>query len=119
MGEKTIIVEFDDRNHFMKCLEENPGTIIIKFSATWCKPCQKIKEYVENKFSQCSDDVICCDLDVDENMDLYTFCKKNKQVKGIPSILAWEKGNVSPFADCSVTGIETEHINLFFDRYIK
>jgi hypothetical protein len=47
---KEIIVEFNDRKHFMECLKENPGIILIKFGALWCKPCRNITTFVYDQF---------------------------------------------------------------------
>lgn len=116
--EKDVIVQFNDKEHFLSCLKENPGVIIIKFSATWCRPCKVLQPYAENKFIECPDNIICCELDVDENVDLYSFFKKNRQVNGVPSLLAFFKGNVSPFANESVSGLNYEAIDYFFAKCI-
>ena len=33
------------REHFIKLMENNPGILIFKFTADWCNPCKKIKDY--------------------------------------------------------------------------
>ena len=40
MTSKDIITSIENRNDFFNLLEVNPGLIIIKFGATWCKPCK-------------------------------------------------------------------------------
>jgi thiol:disulfide interchange protein len=117
--DKDIIVQFDDKNHFMNCLKENPGVIILQFTATWCKPCKEIKSYIESKFANCPNQIICCQLDVDENTDLYAFMKKNKQVNGIPALIAYFKGNISPYANASISGTNINSIDLFFNKCIS
>lgn len=112
---KDIIIGFNDRQHFMECLKENPGVIIIQFTATWCKPCREVKSHIENKFTECPDNIICCQLDVDENAELYSFMKKNRQVNGIPSIIAYFKGNVTPYASVSISGTKKDAIDNFFN----
>lgn len=114
-----IVISFDDSEHFLNVLKVNPGVIIVRFSATWCAPCKKIKNYVYNKFSNCPGNIVCCDLDVDENTELYSFFKKNKQVNGIPVLLAFFKGNTTRFSNESVTGTNTQQIDYFFDRCIN
>jgi len=113
---KEVIVQFNDRLHFLECLKVNPGIIIIKFGAEWCGPCRVIKDLLETKFSQCGPNIICCDLNVDDNADVYGFFKKNRQLNGIPSILAFFKGNITPFANLSVSGANLKEINVFFDK---
>lgn len=113
---KEVIIQFNDRLHFLECLKVNPGIIIVKFGANWCGPCRSIKELLETKFSQCDDNIICCDLNVDDNADIYGFFKKNRQVNGIPAILAFFKGNITPFANLSVSGANLNEINVFFNK---
>ena len=37
------------REHFIKLMENNPGILIFKFTADWCNPCKKIKDYSYKK----------------------------------------------------------------------
>jgi thiol:disulfide interchange protein len=117
--EKDIIIEFNNKQHFIDCLVANPGVIIIQFTATWCRPCREIKSYIENKFSQCTDDnIICCQLDIDSNNELYSHMKRNRQVNGVPSLLAYFKGNATTFSNMSISGTNTNEIDLFFNKCI-
>ena len=43
------ITQIESKDQFFRLLELNPGLIIMKFTATWCKPCKKIKEEVGKK----------------------------------------------------------------------
>ena len=116
---KQVYVELNNRADFHEILKHNPGVIVIKLGATWCKPCQKIKNQVNNLFLRTSDKVLCFDLDVDEMFDIYAYFKKNKMVNGIPAILVWKKGNTSVVADYSVTGSNTAKINHLFQNNIN
>lgn len=113
---KEVIVQFNDRLHFLECLKVNPGIIIVKFGADWCGPCRTIKDLLEYKFSQCEPNIVCCDLNVDENADIYGFFKKNRQLNGIPTILAFFKDNITPFANLSVSGADLNGIDVFFSK---
>ena len=113
--EQEIVIEFEDRHHFLNALKENPGWIIVKFTATWCRPCKTVKSTIEEHFSRAPDNVVCCDLDVDENIDLYAFLKSVKQVNGIPALLAYHKSNVSFAPNFSCGGSDKGDIQLFFD----
>ena len=44
--------------------------IVIKFSATWCKPCKLIKNVCDKCFSELPEDYIIADIDIDETLDL-------------------------------------------------
>jgi thiol:disulfide interchange protein len=118
MKEKEIIVEFNNKQHFIDCLQENPGVIIVQFTAKWCRPCRGIKPYVEQKFAECQDNILCCQLDVDENNELYSYMKRNRQVNGIPVLLAYFKGNGSTFSNLSISGTNTSEIDIFFNKCI-
>ena len=77
---KTIITYFQSRDHFMRLLEKNPGLIIVKFGDTWCRPCSMIKPIVDAFFASSPDNVVCCEIDVDESFDLYSYLKSKKMI---------------------------------------
>jgi thioredoxin 1 len=114
--QKTIISYFQSRDHFISLLEKNPGLVIIKMGATWCGPCKKINPVVEAFFASSPDNVICCEIDVDESVDLYTYFKSKRMVNGIPVILCFKKGNTTYIPDDSITGADPERLDAFFKR---
>lgn len=113
---KTIISYVQSREHFFRLLEKNPGLIIVKLGASWCKPCKIIKPVVDAFFASSPDNVICCEIDIDESFDLYAFLKSKKMVNGIPVILCYVKGNTSFIPDESVTGADPTQLDTFFKR---
>ncbi len=116
MPQKTIITQFSKREDFLRLLVNNPGLIILKMGATWCGPCKRIKPVLDGFFASSPDNVVCCDIDVDECADLYSYFKSKKMVNGIPVILAYKKGNTSYIPDDSVTGAEPAQLDMFFRR---
>jgi len=116
--EKKVYLEIKDRTEFHKLLKNNPGYIIIKFTATWCKPCKLIKNHVNKHYINTNVNTICFDLDVDEMFDIYSYFKKNKLVKGIPAIFAYKKGNETFIPDYSVSGANIQSIDDFFNNII-
>ena len=116
MSQKKIIEGFSNRSEFLKLLTVNPGLIIVKLGATWCKPCQQIKPVLNAFFASSPPEVICCDIDVDESFDLYAYFKSKKMVNGIPVILCYKKGNQSFAPDDSVTGSSPQELDAFFTR---
>jgi thioredoxin 1 len=97
-------------------LDKNPGLVIVKFSADWCGPCKLIKPLVDGFYANSPHDVICCDIDIEENIDLYAYLKKNKMVNGIPTILMYKRGNKSFAFDDSVVGSDAMQLDAFFKR---
>ena len=113
MAKRDIIIELN-REQLATLLQSNPGVVILKFTADWCKPCETIHDYVYEKFSSLPNTCVCADLDVDDNFDLYALMKSKKQVRGIPALIAYKKGTVSYAADASVSGSDTEALDYFF-----
>ena len=96
--------------------------ILIKFGATWCGPCQKIKTLCEEHFSRFSENLICVDLDVDENFEIYGQYKVKKQINGIPKMMIYYGKNEHNYwyiPDDSVSSSDHKGINNFFDRIKK
>ena len=118
MESRDIIIELN-RGQFQELLKVNPGYVIIKFTATWCKPCHRIKQQVEKWFSALPTTFQCVELDVDENDDIYAFLRKFKIVAGIPAILAYKKGNESIGPTHSVLGSNISAINRMFETCVK
>jgi len=116
MANKKIISVFENRQDFFNLLKVNPGLVIIKFGATWCGPCKKIKHVVDGFFATSPDNVICADVDVDESFDLYGYFKSKKMVNGIPVMLCYIKGNETFIPDDSITGIDPGALDAFFKR---
>ena len=113
---KQIIASFSSRQDFMNLLKSNPGLIIIKSGATWCKPCQAITPVLEGFFATSPPNVICADVDVDESFDLYAFMKSKKMVNGIPAILMYKRGNITFVPNDSVSGADPTALHNFFRR---
>jgi thiol-disulfide isomerase/thioredoxin len=114
---KQIISNIPNRDEFFNLLQVNPGLIVIKMgSNTWCKPCRTIKPIVEAFFASSPMNVLCCDIDVDECFDLYSFMKQKRMVNGVPVMMLWKKGNTTFIPDDSVTGAEPQALDAFFKR---
>jgi thiol-disulfide isomerase/thioredoxin len=122
MEKKEIFTELEDRNQFLDVIKANNSLLIIKFSATWCRPCRKIHQHVLNHFAKLPENVVCGDLDVDDNFDVFAYLKSKKMVKGVPIILCYKAENDSFIPDDSIDGSDIKQIDAFFARchgYIK
>lgn len=116
-----IITQIESKDQFFRLLELNPGLIIIKFTATWCKPCKKIKEEVNEFFNNTRNNTICCDLDIDNesNLELYNFLKSKRMVNGIPTIVCYKKGTLTYGLDDIHVGSDLVELNKFFQRCVQ
>ena len=109
-----IYTEIADRESFGYLLATNPGVVVVKFGAQWCKPCRDSKAFVHENFKRMPGNVACFDIDVDECLDVYAALKAKRMVNGIPAILAYRRGNLGPAPDYSVTGSDNKAISQFF-----
>ena len=115
---KTIYNELSLET-FKKLLIQNNKIILIKFGATWCGPCKKIKTVCHNYITKMPENVLCFDLDVDDNFDIFANLKAKKMVTGIPVLLGFYCKSDKDMAhwyipDVSISGTDTAQINNFF-----
>lgn len=104
-----------DRNAFLNLLKENKGVMIFKFTSTWCKPCQNIKQLVGTHFKNITSEYIkCYEVDIDECFDLFAYMKTKKMMKGIPTLMAYKMGSITFIPDESISGTDVNEIDAFF-----
>jgi len=113
---QPIITDTISLEVFGELLKINQGIIILKFGAEWCGPCKKIEQQVYAGFNQMPMNVQPIIVDVDDSFELYAFLKSKKMVKSIPTLLCYEKGNVSYVPDDVVVGANVDEINTFFQE---
>ncbi len=113
------IIKFSGtRVDFATLMTNNPGILIFKFTADWCGPCKKIKDYSYAKSNELPDHITMFEVDVDECFDFYAFLKHKKMVNGIPVFLAYARGmNEGPIA--SITGASVPDLDVFFNTCIN
>ena len=117
-NQKDIFTEITNRKDLLdNILPHNPGYVIVKFGAEWCKPCKKIKETVDTSFSKMGPNVQCFDIDIDECFDVYAFMKSRKMVVGIPSILVWNRGNKEFVPSAFISSSDNVEVEKFLSNY--
>ena len=87
MAQREIISELSIDQ--FKSLYNNIGNniIIVKFTATWCKPCKKVKPQVDEWFNKLSSNIVIVEIDIDESMDLYVTLKSKKMAIKVKYLL--------------------------------
>ena len=106
-------------NEFKTALNNLPADsiIILRFTAEWCEPCQKINNDCNSFFSTCNEKIIPFVIDVEQSLDLYGTLKKYKMINGIPALLAYygnDKQHHWFVPNYSIVGGNKEKLNEFF-----
>jgi thioredoxin 1 len=117
--QKQVITVFHSKQEFLNLLQVNPGLIIIKFGASWCGPCKRIARVVEAFFATSPPNVVCCEIDIDESFELYSFLKNKNMINGVPTMFCYFKGNTMYSPDDSVVGSDPKQLSMFFERCAK
>ena len=99
------------RQDFLNLLGKD--IVLVFFTSTDCAPCKIIKPYVQEKLASCP--YVCLQLDRTVDADVYSALQTKKQVKGVPSLLAYAKGNTTFMANLSISGTNQNEIDCFFE----
>ena len=123
MSVKQIISQLDcnDVQDIQRNSISSKQVLVVKFTATWCGPCKRIKTDCYRMFKQMPDNILIADLDVDleKNTEFYSFMKRKRMVNGIPVIMAWFPESNRDFwyvPDDSITGGDINGIKEFLQR---
>ena len=100
------------REDFKTILSTNPGFVVVKVGADWCKPCQKLAPILNRLTPTLPATVQYMEIDV--ACDLSCFLKAKRQIVGVPVLLAYKQGNFTPYADQSLTGPTEQQVTTFF-----
>mgnify|MGYP006268559793 CR=1 FL=1 len=103
------------RDVFASMLLENKTVYIFYFTATWCKPCQSIKDYLSKKVPTL-DNIHFVVVDIDVHFDVYSYLRTKKQIVGVPSFLAYKAGNTSFASDLYISGTNIAQLDCFFEE---
>ena len=119
--ESRVVTFAGTREVFFELLKMNPCVLVFKFSAEWCAPCKAIKKYIDNVSLVLPNNntIFIYNVDVDECFDLYAYLKQKKMVSGIPTLLAYKKGNAYFVPDASISGTSESDLNHFFNTCLK
>ena len=115
----TVITSIPDLAFFKDLMENNPGLILIKLGATWCGPCQTIEEDVKTMFDFMPNNVQCVSIDIDNNIDFYSFLRRKLVVNGVPVILCYQQVNLSNMPDDYMVGGNRATLQEFAQRVLK
>lgn len=100
-------------------LANNPGVVILRFTAPWCGPCKRIAPFINETINVMPASVQFVNINIDECIDVYRVFKQTRQVPGVPTCLAFKKSNTSYAPDFSVVGIDSVQLTRFFNRCLQ
>lgn len=101
-----------NRQDFFKELDRNDSILIVFVTGSNCLPCERAKPLVNDKMKTSCYKMI--QLDRDKDADIYAALRSKKQVKGVPTLLAYQSGNYTLIADVSISGANPSAIEEFF-----
>ena len=117
--ERRVLVEMNDTSlkNIIGKLDEHSSSLVVQFTAKWCKPCKSIKELCNSEYAKLPKEVIIAVIDIDDNIDLYLFMKRKRMLTGVPTVMAWMRSNCDDdwfVADSSVTGTDERELRELF-----
>jgi thioredoxin-like negative regulator of GroEL len=115
----AIITSIESKDAFFELQRTNPGLLIIKFGAEWCKPCKLIEKDIHYVFSRMPENVQTAIIDVDESFEIYGFLKSKRVLNGIPVVICYKQGNLELVPDDIVVGADNGQLIAFFERIMK
>ena len=97
------------RDVFLNLLGDD--LVLVFVTSTDCGPCKTIRPYILPKLESYT----CVYVDRTEDADVYSFLQNKKQIKGVPSLLAYAKGNTTGISNLSISGTNQNEIDCFFE----
>ena len=85
----AFLASYENFKNYSTCDDNKNRLIILKFTATWCGPCKKIKPFIEAKKKEYPNNIfIAVDVDNDHHQAL---CN-NFSVQAMPTFIFYRNG---------------------------
>ncbi len=111
-----VIHEKQTKDTFKELLKNNNGILIIKFGASWCGPCRQIEPFLSSFMQTMPETTTYVTVDIDESIELYGFFKSKRVISSIPTLLMFEKDNLSHIpTDVIIGGDVTQLSKILFN----
>jgi len=104
-GATTQISTEINASNFDKEVLQSELPVIVKVSATWCPPCQKLKPLFEQVAQTFQGQCTFCSMDYDKNV---AFAEKN-HIDTIPTFMIYNQGKllaVKPYSSSGLQALE-------------
>jgi len=104
-----IIASLETREEFKEFLHQNKDkVVIVKASATWCRPCKRIEKDFMNMYKTICPNAILVLLDIDDADDIASHLK----IRKIPTMLNFV--NERPMDALQSSNLE--EVKMFFQK---
>ena len=84
--------------YLRRTVVENPGVVMVRFTAGWCQPCRSIAPYLDDRVQWVASidtgaKVQFYSIDIDKNTDLFKALSRppHKIMQGVPAFLVYDK----------------------------
>lgn len=77
------------RTELLEIIKANKDKkIILKFQATWCEPCRRIRNIVASEFDKLDGEKLLILVDVDNCSDVASYFK----IRSLPTLISYKDG---------------------------
>ena len=85
---------------------------IIKFTASWCKPCEQLDKVMNEILPSYNTGVLYTKVDIEEDIDY----AEEQQVRSVPTMVFEHDGKIV----CKLVGLHSgNEIKAIIDQYVK
>ena len=104
------------RQDYTNIINNKTKPLFVKFTATWCGPCKKIKPLVDNFLTTDTlNKLQYLEIDIDDSIDVYAFMKSKKMLNGVPTLLFYAMDNKSFVPTYSISTGNENIVNEFLN----
>lgn len=75
-------------NEFKSDVENNKGTVVVDFFATWCGPCKMLSPVYDSIGEEMKDKTEFLKVDIDQSMEL----AQKFEVATVPTVIVFKEG---------------------------
>lgn len=108
MEERTIRPK--NRDEFKKCIN-GINNFVVKFTASWCGPCKKIKPLFNKLFNELPKDFYYVEVDIDNAKNVANLLR----VKSVPTMINYKNG----MGEFMIVGSDEDKLKNFFSNVAK
>tara|TARA_B100001094_G_C17640429_1_gene534789 strand:- start:156 stop:512 length:357 start_codon:yes stop_codon:yes gene_type:complete len=107
------------RSDYISIIKNKKKPLFVKFTASWCGPCKKIKQTVDDFLSSAdSSKIQYLEIDIDNSIDVYAFLKSKRMVNGVPTLMFYSMSDKDYPPKLSVSTGSIEVVQKFINTMV-